>query len=384
MSEEKTHEDIILCNLQAGYNFMFACPKCKDIIPFALERTTYSGFGTNDFGNNILYDLCSTHPNHNKADEIITKIWFIGRLYAAAIERRKTKSSINDNFYIDEVAPAIINSDIDSHLQSLSNKKLNEQTIPEILVVHKYLQNLFKSLTGLEKRSLSSKYLHFHKPNLFFIYDSRANSALRKVKLEGPTRYKDLLDAYDVDAQYARFFIKAYDYKNQVEKKLSIKLSLREFDKVLIYRTNMKLSESIETKTRNNIQKPKNKTNKTLNQAIETSRRDIAQIKKKLAEKYIKNNNAKKIFLYKATQFKQWANYIAALVLSENHKTFHRSQIVNTLKTELIPEYFNKPGFRETGLLIHDMEISSNHHGGIPCLKRVKTGVYKFVDWTQE
>ncbi len=337
-----------------------------------------------DFGNNILYDLCSTHPNHNKADEIITKIWFIGRLYAAAIERRKTKSSINDNFYIDEVAPAIINSDIDSHLQSLSNKKLNEQTIPEILVVHKYLQNLFKSLTGLEKRSLSSKYLHFHKPNLFFIYDSRADIALREFKLKVDTRYKDLLNSDNVDTQYARFFIKAYDLKGQIEKRTSKKLSLREFDKILIYRTNRKLSNSIESNASYNVQKPKNKTNIALNQNIETSRSEIALIKKKLAEKYIKNNNAKTIFLYKATQFKQWANYIAALVLSENHKTFHRSQIINILRTELIPEYFNKPGFIETGLLTHDMEISSNHHGGIPCLKRVKTGVYKFVDWTQE
>ena len=66
MSEEKTHEDIILCNLQAGYNFMFACPKCKDIIPFALERTTYSGFGTNDFGKNIF-----SCPGCHKADSCI-------------------------------------------------------------------------------------------------------------------------------------------------------------------------------------------------------------------------------------------------------------------------------------------------------------------------
>ena len=42
-----------------------------------------------DLANKTLYDLCSKHPNHKNNEEIIAKVWIIGRTYAAAIERRK-------------------------------------------------------------------------------------------------------------------------------------------------------------------------------------------------------------------------------------------------------------------------------------------------------
>jgi len=41
--------------------------------------------------------------------------------------------------------------------------------------------DLFTDITGWEKRALASKYLHFHRPDLFFFYDSRAKRALGKV-----------------------------------------------------------------------------------------------------------------------------------------------------------------------------------------------------------
>jgi hypothetical protein len=40
---------------------------------------------------------------------------------------------------------------------------------------------VLRDLTGLEKRALASKYLHFHLPRLFFIYDSRAAGVMRRV-----------------------------------------------------------------------------------------------------------------------------------------------------------------------------------------------------------
>lgn len=143
-----------------------------------------------DFGNKILYDLCSNYPDHKQAEVVIAKILFIGRIYAAAIERRKTKSDINDNFYIDKVAPTLINSELDSKLNGLSNITLEEDKILDMLIVHKYLSDLFNILTGLDKRSLSSKYLHFHKPLLFFIYDSRAVNGLRTFISKVPAKFK--------------------------------------------------------------------------------------------------------------------------------------------------------------------------------------------------
>ena len=195
-----------------------------------------------DFGNKILYDLCSNYPDHKEVEVVIAKMLFIGRIYAAAIERRKTKSDINDDFYIDKVAPTLINSELDSKLHSLSNSALEEEKILDMLVVHKYLSDLFNTLTGLDKRSLSSKYLHFHKPLLFFIYDSRAVSGLRTFISRVPPKYKQVLASKDIDIEYGKFFVKAYSVKTEIEEKLSKDLTPRQFDKILINIANKNLS----------------------------------------------------------------------------------------------------------------------------------------------
>ena len=46
--------------------------------------------------------------------------------------------------------------------------------------VHGKVTGLFSEISDLEKRSLASKYLHFHVPRLFFIFDSRAVEAMRE------------------------------------------------------------------------------------------------------------------------------------------------------------------------------------------------------------
>ena len=54
-----------------------------------------------DFGNSILYNLCQENFYHQDDQKILSKVWLIGRAYSAAIERRKNKDTINDNFYIE-------------------------------------------------------------------------------------------------------------------------------------------------------------------------------------------------------------------------------------------------------------------------------------------
>jgi len=60
-----------------------------------------------DFGNNILYDMCAKYPYHKHIDQIVGKIWLIGRSYAAAIERRKNAKEYNEDFYTEVVGPVI-------------------------------------------------------------------------------------------------------------------------------------------------------------------------------------------------------------------------------------------------------------------------------------
>ena len=59
-----------------------------------LDITSYKTSKYWDFGNNILYHLCKDNFQHEQEDVILTKVLFIGRIYAAAIERRKNKSNI--------------------------------------------------------------------------------------------------------------------------------------------------------------------------------------------------------------------------------------------------------------------------------------------------
>jgi len=107
----------------------------------------------------------------------------------------------------------------------------------------------------------------------------------------------------------------------------------------------------------------------------------LPEVKKSLAERYITDPVQKNIFLCQATQFKQWANYIAGLVLTrEGKEEFSPTEIREILKNKLIPNHFNSPGASKKSLLTHDMEINSDYHSDLPCLQRITgTARYKFV-----
>ena len=113
-----------------------------------------------------LYDLCAEYPLHKNPHEIQAKICLIGRAYSASIERR---------------------------------------TIKEILSVHKCLEDLLGKVTERNNRSFVSKYLHFHFPNLFYLYDSYSEKALNSVitaKIDG------IALPYDSDQTYAKYCYK--------------------------------------------------------------------------------------------------------------------------------------------------------------------------------
>ena len=185
-----------------------------------------------DFGNKILYDLCDNYPYHKNIDQIVAKIWLIGRSYAAAIERRKKAKEYNDTFYTEVVGPTIMKSEIDQWLETLSKFRFPTlDNIGNILTVHGSLMKLIKEMTGMEKRSLTSKYLHFHKPNLFFIYDSRAINSIRKII--PPTKTKLPMKS-NIDVEYAKFCLRCIKLRDEIKEKLEKHLTPRELDKILL------------------------------------------------------------------------------------------------------------------------------------------------------
>ena len=103
-------------------------------------------------------------------------------------------------------------------------------------------------------------------------------------------------------------------------------------------------------------------------------------IKKELADKYISNLKQKEIFLNEATQYKQWANYIAGLVLTQEGKmVFTPADIKKILKEHLIPNHYGKKGFMVGSLLTADVEKNSSWHNEYPSLEKVDRGKYKFI-----
>lgn len=199
-----------------------------------------------DFGNKILYDLCRDNFMHVKDEQILTKVLFIGRIYATALERRKKKDGKKDenkdNFYVKTLAPAFKEPKLDDYLKELKTiKNLNEGSIITILKVHGYLIDKLKAKTRHKNHSFCSKYLHFHLPDLFFIYDSRAVSALRHFTKQVPKDLKSILEIKGIDTEYAKFYCKCFDIKRQIEKRDNTTLTIRQIDNILIDEANKKL-----------------------------------------------------------------------------------------------------------------------------------------------
>jgi hypothetical protein len=193
----------------------------KEFVEEALAKKVW------DLGNDTLYRLCADHPGHTANDVIIAKTWLIGRAYAAAIERRRLESTyLGDAFYEEHVAPRIRESKIDLWLQELRAGKNRNVAIK----VHKKLTDLLQELTGLSKRSFASKYLHFHLPAQFFIFDSRARGSVNKlVERQMPA------GGADEDQEYADFFARCEHLSHSIGGLIGRVPDPRELAKILLW-----------------------------------------------------------------------------------------------------------------------------------------------------
>lgn len=185
--------------------------------------------------NAILYRLCRRHPRHDNAPAVTAKVLLIGRSYAAALERGRLSSvdsdATNDLFYTRDVPRVLRNSELDARLARLRSKRDINAALTEILGTHSYLCSLFAKLTGRTKRSLASKYLHFHLPHLFFIFDSRASRGLRLLRPHSlpPARVPPR-----GDREYQRFFLHALALRQKLEHDFGVRLNPRQVDRLLL------------------------------------------------------------------------------------------------------------------------------------------------------
>lgn len=186
-----------------------------------------------NFSNKVLYDLCKKHPKHDDLEVTVAKIHIIGRTYAAPLERIKNKDKpIDTDELYEKVATNLKkNTKIRRSIAALRRKKRIDNNKELALKTHKKLVDIFEELSGMEKHSLASKYLHFHAPNLFFIYDKRTRKGFSAICPNYRTTRKR---SGQFDDKYENFFLKMLDLQEWIKKKFRVTLSPRQLDRLLL------------------------------------------------------------------------------------------------------------------------------------------------------
>ena len=192
-----------------------------DSKPLSVEHSAddYSGWG-----NEVLYRMCAERPGHICIDTVADKLWLIGRSYAASVDRQRNEKSLDGpdddvRYHIERTAWLMIQNGLDDQLDKV--KDIDRPTltnVPRILEVHHFLTELFNKPrreggSGQKKRSLASKYLHFHQPKAFFIFDSissgKVSDEIRRLRIGLQPVQLD-----EADPEYASYVQRCIAYRD--------------------------------------------------------------------------------------------------------------------------------------------------------------------------
>lgn len=187
-----------------------------------------------DVGNEVLYKLCRDYPNHDDPAHILAKTWLIGRSYSVSLERHAGFQGDSEMFYVEHVVPTFQNAGLDQRLKSFTPK--DKRTASSSLALHKALVEALRRLGGKARRSFSSKYLHFHCPEHFFIYDSFAAASITKLTERLDRREKRPLSGEDCDPDYAGFFYRCEHLTRCLALTIDHSPTPRELDNLLLFR----------------------------------------------------------------------------------------------------------------------------------------------------
>lgn len=187
--------------------------------------------------NGLLYRLCRQYPDHQDARGVTAKMLLIGRAYAAAAERGRsggsTADSSGDEFYVRDLPRVLRTSAVDARLRALRGvRTITDENVAHVVQAHSVLMAVLRDLTGLEKRALASKYLHFHLPRLFFIFDSRAQRMMRLVSPASQRNSKR--GGRGGDPQYELFVVRALVLREQLQGRFGVRLTPRQLDRLLL------------------------------------------------------------------------------------------------------------------------------------------------------
>jgi hypothetical protein len=167
-----------------------------------------------------LYELCFMHRHHLRDDIVADKLRMLVRLCAE-------RGIVMDDFSPEYAAHRLGRADVDRWFGGLATAEKLDVAL--LLEVHKHMMRVFDDLGEVEARSLASKYLHFHFPELFFVFDSRVEAAAIALG-EGECGY---LALYEHDPVYGRYYACARKLVDKMAPLVGRRLSPRELDRVL-------------------------------------------------------------------------------------------------------------------------------------------------------
>jgi len=185
----------------------------------------------------MLYEFCRTHPSQSDPAAVVSKFWLIGRAYSAAVERRRTSIETplkpGENFYDDRLAPAYTQAGLDAVFATLhAIDGVTRDNLVHVAEVHNAVADTLQDITHQWKRSLASKYLHFHFPSLVFIYDSLAELSLKQY-VPGWSRTR-LPESPQYDAHYLKFCRGVMALREAIASEYAIRLTPRALDNLLL------------------------------------------------------------------------------------------------------------------------------------------------------
>ena len=188
-----------------------------------------------DIGNEWLYKLCEEYPGHTKVEEVVAKIWLIGRAYAVAAERGISGKGESET-YIVRLAQRFVDGNADNYLADLPMRpeKFGDH-LNRVVKAHHRFESIFsnKEDDELGRVSLTSKYLHFHRPDLFPIYDSRAATAIVQVTPDSRFVPYSVADEY-ASSLYGKFCVRCAWLLDEIRIRSGKPPSLRQLDTMLL------------------------------------------------------------------------------------------------------------------------------------------------------
>ncbi|MDN2701333.1 hypothetical protein O0881_04890 [Janthinobacterium sp. SUN100] len=192
-----------------------------------------------DYLNNVLYEMCKKSPKHTDIGVIYAKLSIIGRTYAAALERTSKKEKKSNIIFSTAISKIIKDGELDALINearmvklpiSLEFSSVDLNAISKILAPHAYLSRVLSQAAEIGKVSLSSKYLHFHLPDLYPIYDKYSRKNISKFTSSTGKKF----EYKNCEESYAKFFIRCLILKNSLMKNHKKKLSMRQIDNLLL------------------------------------------------------------------------------------------------------------------------------------------------------